>query len=74
MVDTELKSFVKKLDFTNGKYSNRDVFRDVIALELFIIQRFMLLNRGWFDWLIDGLFFAVFCLYLYCWSQRPLEL
>lgn len=47
MVDTELKSFVKKLDFTNGKYSNRDVFRDVIALEVFIIQRFMLLNEDY---------------------------
>lgn len=47
MTDIDLKSFVKKLDFTNGKYSIKDVFRDVITLEVFIIQRFMLLKEDY---------------------------
>lgn len=45
MEDGELKLFVKKLDFTNGKYSNKDIFRDIVSLLVFIIQIYMIRNK-----------------------------
>ncbi len=46
MLDSDIKSFVKKLSFT-GKYDTRDIFRDVIALAVHFINATMLLNKDY---------------------------
>ena len=38
MLEKDIKEFVKKLDFTHGKYDNKNIFRDLISLEVFMIQ------------------------------------
>lgn len=47
MLDNEIKEFVKKLEFTNGKYSTRKIFTDVVALAVCVIQFGMLGNEDY---------------------------
>lgn len=45
MFDSDVKSFVKKLEFTNGKYIFKDIFRDIISLTVYFINAKMLNNK-----------------------------
>ena len=47
MLEKDIEEFVKKLDFTHGKYDNKDIFRDLISLEVFMIQAYMLFNEDY---------------------------
>ena len=44
-MNSDIKSFVKNLEFTNGKYDVKDIFREVISLTTFIIQAYMIGNK-----------------------------
>lgn len=45
MLDNEIKSFIKMLGFTNGRYSETDMFKDIVTLEAYLINVSMLLNE-----------------------------
>lgn len=47
MINADIKSFCKKLNFTCGKYSEKDIFRDVISLLVFVIQIYMIGNKDY---------------------------
>lgn len=41
-IDKDIAEFVQKLDFTGGKYSAIDIFRDLITLETYLIYATLL--------------------------------
>lgn len=43
----DIEEFVKKLDFTDGKYNIQDVFKDIVSLEVCFINATMLFNRDY---------------------------
>lgn len=45
MLSNDIKEFVKKLEFTGGKYSARDTFKDVITLAVYFINATMLNSK-----------------------------
>lgn len=47
MLDNEIKEFVKKLEFTNGKYNVKKIFTDVVALAVCVIQFGILGNEDY---------------------------
>lgn len=49
IVTSDIKSFVKNLEFTNGKYDVKDIFREVISLTTFIIQAYMIGNKEYLE-------------------------
>ena len=49
MKEKEIKDFIEKLNFSNGRYDSRDIFRDVISLLVFVIQIFMLNNTDYME-------------------------
>lgn len=49
MIENDIKEFCKKLNFTCGKYSGKDTFRDVISLLVFVIQIYMIGNKDYLE-------------------------
>ena len=45
MISNDVKEFVKKLNFSGGKYSDRETFKDVITLVAYFINATMLNNK-----------------------------
>ena len=45
MLRKDIQEFVKKLEFTGGKYSASDIFRDIITLSAYFINATMLDNK-----------------------------
>lgn len=45
MISNDVKEFVKKLNFSGGKYSDRETFKDVITLTAYFINATMLNNK-----------------------------
>lgn len=45
MLDTDIKTFVERLKFTNGKYDTRQIFSDLITLAVYFINATMLNNK-----------------------------
>ena len=48
-MNSSIKSFVKNLEFTNGKYNVKDIFREVISLTTFIIQTYLIGNKEYLE-------------------------
>lgn len=46
--ENELKELIDKMDFSNGKYNRRQIFQDVVTLETYFINIF-LLNKKEFE-------------------------
>lgn len=46
-IDEDVKSFINMLDFTGGKYSAVDIFKDLVTLETYFINATMLNNKDY---------------------------
>lgn len=47
VISEEIKSFIKKLNFTGGKYSAKTIFSDVIELITYFLNATLLMNKDY---------------------------